>query len=87
LAADEGDLFIKCNYAERLRLGNDVPQNGDEAARYFELAADECDSFFKLNYAQYRFSGEGIAQDLDEAARYFKMAEEEMLTDAGSRSQ
>ena len=60
-----------------------VPQNQNEAVRYFTLAADECDGKAKELYARSLSTGDFVPQDELESAQYWQLAADQMR---GSRA-
>ena len=58
----------------RYRLGLGLPQNREQAVRFFQAAASKghADAQFNLGYAYY--IGKGVEKDKKEAVRWFRMA-------------
>jgi TPR repeat protein len=56
--------------------GEGIPQDYNEAARWYRMAAEKGDVAAQIRLATMYYWGEGIPQDYNEAARWYRMAAE-----------
>ena len=64
------------------REGEGVPQDYNEAVRWFRKAADQGLADAQFNLGIMYFHGEGIAQDLNEAVRWIRKASDQGFANA-----
>ena len=76
-AANEGDPASQTGVGFLFFLGQGVPKDGIEAAKWYQLAAEqghaEAQTYLGMLYDQ----GEGVAEDKDEAIRWYQLAVEQ----------
>jgi hypothetical protein len=70
-AADAGDALSQCQYGIRLRDGDGLPIDREEAARYFRMSADQGNPRGQYHYGLARLVGDGIGMDKYTSAEYF----------------
>ena len=84
--AEAGDPIVQFNLGLMYDLGDGVPQDGAEAARWYRRAAQQGDAPAQYNLGLMYANGEGVHQDDVEAVRWFRMAAEQGDTKAQNKS-
>ena len=72
--AARGDATAQYNMGERYYLGNVIPQDYVEAAKWFRLSAEQGNKLAETLLGVMYDSGRGVAQDYAEAARWYRLA-------------
>ena len=83
--ADQGDASGQARLGTLYCFGIGVPQNYNEAFRYFKLAADQSDSFGQHGLGLMYYEGNGVTQDYKEALKYFKLSADQGDVDGQSK--
>jgi hypothetical protein len=73
-AADLGDKWAQCNLGVRLAKGDGMPQDHEEAVRWFRTSALSGYAVGAANLGWAYQSGRGVSQDLKSAAEWYKQA-------------
>ncbi|MXX06074.1 MAG: protein kinase [Gammaproteobacteria bacterium] len=81
-AARDGDAESQFNMGIKYELGDGVPQDPLEAARWYRLAAEQESRSAQFNLGLLYINGQGVAEDATEAARLFRLAAEQGLARA-----
>ena len=76
LAAQVGDVEAQRDLGFMYSVGQDVPQDYAEAAKWYRLAAEQGDGFAQLNLGDMYKFGRGVPQDYPEAAKWYRLAAE-----------
>ncbi len=72
--ADHGDAGAQFFLGAMYELGNGVPQNGDEALRWYRKAADQGNAEAQHNLGYMYANGQGVPQDYAEALKWYNKA-------------
>ena len=80
--ARQGDADAQLMLGINYDLGDFVPEDTTEAARWFELAAKQGDAEAQYNLGLMYDRGDGVPEDHAEAARWYRMAAEQGDADA-----
>lgn len=72
--AQAGDPVAQFNMGVKYAEGIDVPQNYQEAARWYSAAADQNDAPAQFNLGLLFYQGQGLQQDLPSAYELFSLA-------------
>ncbi len=75
--AAEGHANAQFNLAGMYANGRGVPQDHEQAARWFQLAAEQDHAEAQFNLGNIYATGEGVPQDDEEAARWYRRAAEQ----------
>ena len=62
--------------------GKGVPQDYEEAVKWYRLAADRGNADAQCNLGQMYYEGEGVPQDYNEAVNWFQLAADQGNGDA-----
>ena len=76
LAAELGDIEAQRDLGSIYGVGQDVPQDYAEAAKWYRRAAEQGDGFAQLNLGDMYKLGRGVPQDYAEAAKWYRLASE-----------
>jgi TPR repeat protein len=71
-AAPQGDAVAQYKLGEAYRLGQDVPRDYAEAARWFRKAADQGDASAQYSLGEMSYKGQGVTQDYAEAVKWYR---------------
>ena len=82
LDAEQGDADAQFLLGRRYFNGEGVPQNYQEAVKWFRLAAEQGDADAQFLLGRRYFNGEGVPQDYQEAAKWYRLAAEQGQADA-----
>jgi TPR repeat protein len=74
LGAEKGSAFAQYALGVAYAEGKDVPQDSNEAVRWFQLAADQGWAPAQHSLGVLYHKGEGVRQDYKEAIRWFRLA-------------
>jgi len=77
LRAQGGDMAAQTNLGRMYYYGLSLPQNYDEASKWFRKAADQGDARAQYGLGTIYFYGQGIPRDYFEALRWFRKAAEQ----------
>ena len=80
--AEAGLVEAQVNLGIMYRLGEGVPQDKAEAARWDRLAAGQGDAQAQFNLAVQYDNGDGVPQDKTEAARWYRLAADQGYANA-----
>ena len=75
--AEEGDVSAQTLLGHMYRVGDGVPQDDAEAARWFRRAAERGDASAQYNLGDMYFDGEGVPRDHAKAAEWYRRAAEQ----------
>ena len=70
LAAEQGEASAQFNLGSRYNNGEGVPQDYQEAMKWFRLAAEQGDADAQFNLGFRYGNGEGVLQDDQEAVKW-----------------
>jgi TPR repeat protein len=84
-AAEQGNADAQANLAIMYYLGNGIPKDEAEAARWFRRAAEQGLALAQANLGIMYQQGKGVAKDDAEAARWLRKAAEQGNADAQAR--
>ena len=73
-SAEQGDAVAQTNLGAMYEHGNGVPQDYEEAARWYRKAAEQGDEWAQTNLGWMYEKGRGVPQDKKEAARWYTRA-------------
>ena len=76
-AADEGDAVAQCYVGICFQNGQNVPQDNQEAVRWFRKAADQNDTTAQCYLGFCYQNGLGVPQEFGQAAKWFREAAEQ----------
>ena len=76
-AAEAGHIFAQTNLGVMYVNGNGVPQDYEQAVKWFTKAAEQGDAFSQANLGVMYVNGNGVAQDYKLAAKWYKKAAEQ----------
>ena len=74
LAAELGDIKAQRDLGSIYGVGQDVPQDYAEAAKWYRLAAEQGDAGGQHNLGLMYADGEGVPEDDTEAVRWLRLA-------------
>jgi TPR repeat protein len=74
--AQEGIPEAQFNLGLMYALGQGVPQDETEAAKWFRKAAEQGDPFAQSGIGLMYYEGQGVPQDYAEAVKWWRMSEE-----------
>ena len=83
IKAKQGDAEAQFVLATMYGNGRSVPQDYDEAMKWFLKAAEQGDAHAKFCFAATYYFGRGVPQDYVKAEKWFRMAAEQ--GDAGAQ--
>lgn len=72
--AEQGDAGAQYDLGRVYANGKDVPQDYNQAVKWFRLAADQGNAKAQDTMGLCYFKGAGVPQDYKEAARWFRLA-------------
>lgn len=81
-AAEQGDVNAQCRLGQMYRLGEGVPLDDVEAAKWFCKAAEQGDLYAQGIMGWLYRCGEGVPQDDAEAGNWYRKAADQGLADA-----
>ena len=70
LEAEQGNVNAQCNLGEMYYDGDGVPQDYQEALKWFSLAAEQGHASAQRDLGEMYYNGEGVAQDYQEAVKW-----------------
>ena len=73
--AEQGASHAQNVLGEIYMYGEGIPQNFDEAAKWFRLAAEQHHRRAQFMLGVLYWSGDGVPQDYDKAVKWFRLAE------------
>jgi len=73
-AAGAGDPSAQCSLGNRYYLGQGVPRNNKEAARWFRKAAEQGHASAQFNLGALFSNGQGVEEDYVQAYVWFSLA-------------
>jgi TPR repeat protein len=76
-AAEQGDASGQSNLGVRYELGQGVPQDYAEAAKWYRRAAEQGNANGQYNLGLMYDNGKGVPQDYAEAAKWYRLAAEQ----------
>ncbi len=83
IAADLGHTMAQLYYARCCKLGEGVPKNYSEAAKYYRSVAEKTgDPVAQYNLGVFYENGQGVLKNYTEAVKYYKLAAEQGHSDA-----
>lgn len=71
---NDGIASVQCLLGFKYLDGDEVPQDTNEAIRWFRLAAEQDDVHAAYTLGRTYNNGEGVAQDYEEARKWFMIA-------------
>ena len=74
IAAEQGEAHAQTSLGLLYSQGKGVPQDSQEAAKWFRKAAEQGDGFGQLMLGQKDAEGEGVPRDLVKALAWFTLA-------------
>ena len=77
LAAEQGDAVAQFKLGVMYYGGEGVPQDYEEALRWYKLAAEQGDAVAQGKLGVMYREGQGVPQDYEEALRWYKLAAEQ----------
>ena len=80
--AEKGDLLAQNNLGAMYALGQGVPKNDADAARWYRLAADHGFAKAQNNLGVAYSAGQGVSKNDAEAVKWLRLAAEQGLADA-----
>ena len=83
--AAEGDAVAQFELGVLYAFGRGVPQDYEEAARWYRLAADQGHASAQYNLGVSYAFGRGVPQDHGEAVRWYRLAADQGLANAQFR--
>ena len=72
--AKQGNAKAQFRMGVLYTLGRGVPQNFQQAAKWYRLAADQGLAEAQNNLGDSYYSGQGLTQDFKQAAKWFRLA-------------
>jgi len=72
--AEKGDLDMQSSLAEDYQFGNNVPQNYEEALKWYKRLALQEDSSAQCKVGEFFFMGYGVEKNLAEAEKWWQKA-------------
>ena len=82
LLAEAGDVIAQYNLGLFYDTGDGVPQDNEEAAKWFRLAANQGDAFAQTSLGFMYENGRGVPQDNEEAVKWFRLAADQGIAAA-----
>ena len=77
LAAEQGDAIAQSILGTKLDLGEGVPEDDAEAARWWRLAAEQGEVEAQFNLGTMYANGQGVPEDDVEAVRWYRLSAEQ----------
>ncbi len=74
--AEQGVSHAQNVLGEIYMYGEGIPQDYDEAAKWFRLAAEQRHRRARFMLGVLYWSGDGVPQDYDKAVKWFRLADE-----------
>ena len=82
LAAEQGDPDAQAFLAFMYTTGQGVPQDDQEAVKWYRLAAEQGDPDAQFNLGVMYTTGQGVPQDDQEAVKWYRLAAEQGVANA-----
>jgi TPR repeat protein len=82
IEAEQGDAQAQNSLGFRYLFGEGVPQNSQEAVKWYRLAAEQGNADAQLNLGTSYTKGEGVPQNPQEAVKWYRLAAEQGNADA-----
>ena len=80
--AEKGDGIAQYNLGRMYVVGDGVPQDFEEGAKWYRKAAEQGDVDAQYNLGNMYVLGDGVPQDFEEAVKWFRKAAEQGDADA-----
>jgi hypothetical protein len=75
--AEQGDAIAQSHLGVLYFLGLEVPQDYQEAVKWYRLSAEQGNAFAQSNLGFMYFMGGGVPQDFKEAFKWSRLAAEQ----------